>query len=73
MSKDGLRSLLVRLAGFFLIWVVIAGIKPVDLAVGFVAAIVAAFVSLSLMPPAPRRMRLFLLAVLVLRFLRQSM
>lgn len=72
VSGLNLRSTLLRTVGFFFFWIVMAGIKPLDLAAGLVAAIVAAIVSIRLRPPSGRRLRPIKLMQLALRFLRQS-
>jgi multicomponent Na+:H+ antiporter subunit E len=65
--------MIVRLAGFFGLWLVIAGAGGiVDLAVGAAAAAVATWASLDLLPPGQWGLRPLALAGFVLRFLRQS-
>ena len=59
----------VCLLGF---WVVLMGADPVDLVVGAVTAAAAAWLSLRLLPPPPRRFRLRALPGLAVRFLSQS-
>jgi multicomponent Na+:H+ antiporter subunit E len=54
------------------IWLLIAGTNPSDLPTGIVAAVVAAWASLVLLPPSARRVRLAPLSWLGLRLLRQS-
>ena len=67
-----LRVILARVVGFLAFWIIVAGIDPVDLVVGVLAAIVATWVSLRLLPPGTIRLRPIALAKLVLRFLYQS-
>ena len=67
-----LRVALVRVAGFLVFWIVVAGTKPTDIFVGLFAAVIVAWVSLRLLPPATIRLRPIALAKLVLRFLYQS-
>jgi len=67
-----LRVALVRVAGFLAVWIVVAGTKPADLFVGLLAAVIVAWVSLRLLPPATIRLRPAGLAKLLLRFLYQS-
>ena len=67
-----LRVALVRVAGFLAVWIVVAGTKPADLFVGLLAAVIVAWVSLRLLPPATIRLRPAALAKLLLRFLYQS-
>lgn len=66
------RSFLMRTAVLFGFWIVLAGIKPVDLAAGLLAAMVAAAASLHVFPPTARRRRPFFIIRLALRFLYQS-
>lgn len=61
-----------RAVFFFAFWILIAGIKPLDLAAGLVTALIAAAVSVRLLPPGPWRIRPGALGMLALRFLRQS-
>jgi multicomponent Na+:H+ antiporter subunit E len=67
-----LRSALMRVACCFAFWIVVAGIGFVDLIVGALAAIVATWVSLRLLPPASRRVSLAAMCSFVPRFLYQS-
>ncbi|MGB8463545.1 MAG: Na+/H+ antiporter subunit E [Terrimicrobiaceae bacterium] len=73
LSKDfppaSSRSVLIRLAVFLAIWVVLAGADPVGLLVGLVTAAAAAWTSLDLLPPSPRRLRIFPLASLGRHFI----
>ena len=71
-SRSGWRPALVRAAGFFAFWLVIAGIKPVDMVVGAITAIIATKLSLYLLPPGQMKVAPGALAFLVLRFLYQS-
>lgn len=61
-----------RGAGFLGFWLALIGIDPVDLVVGVMAAAIATWVSLRLLPPGPSRFRLGEVASYVLRFLHQS-
>jgi multicomponent Na+:H+ antiporter subunit E len=66
-------SMMVRLAGFFCLWLAIAGAGgTADLAVGVAAAAVATWASFALLPPGQWRLRPVALSGFVLRFLRQS-
>ena len=66
------RFPLLRFVLLFVVWVIIAGVKPVDLMVGAIAAAVATLVSAQLLPPGEFRIRPLSFAYLVLRFLYQS-
>jgi multicomponent Na+:H+ antiporter subunit E len=66
-----LRGFLARAAGYFGFWLIIAGVKPVDMLVGAAAAGLAAYVSLRLLPAGQWRFRPVAQARLVLRFLWQ--
>ncbi|MBV9200388.1 MAG: Na+/H+ antiporter subunit E [Alphaproteobacteria bacterium] len=72
MKQGPWRSVVLRVAGFFLLWVVLTGTYRTDLAAGLVAALAATWVSLRLLPPSIGRVRPVALARLALRFLRQS-
>jgi len=63
---------IVRLGGFLVFWVIIAGTEPVDLLFGAPAALIVTCASLQLLPPGTRRLRVVALARLVPRFLYQS-
>jgi multicomponent Na+:H+ antiporter subunit E len=67
-----LRGALTRVACFLAFWVVIAGTGTVDLIVGGLAAIIASWVSLRLLPPGSSRVSLVAMSALVPRFLYQS-
>ena len=67
-----LRSALTRVACCLAFWIVVAGIGFVDLIVGALAAIVATWVSLRLLPPASRRVSFAAMCTFVPRFLYQS-
>ncbi|MGA9081741.1 MAG: Na+/H+ antiporter subunit E [Pseudolabrys sp.] len=67
-----LRVILARVVGFLAFWIIVAGIDPIDLVVGVLAAMIAAWVSLRLLPPGTIRLRPIALAKLLLRFLYQS-
>ncbi|HME25141.1 MAG TPA: Na+/H+ antiporter subunit E [Acetobacteraceae bacterium] len=71
MASDArfrLRSTLVRAAGFFVLWLVLAGVDPGDLPAAAVAVAGATFVSLRLLPPSGRRLSPLGLTRLALRF-----
>jgi multicomponent Na+:H+ antiporter subunit E len=75
------RAALLRAAGFSGFWLLLsrpwepapAAAALAEIAVGLVAAALATWVSLRLLPPAPGRLRLGVLARLVGRFLWQSL
>jgi multicomponent Na+:H+ antiporter subunit E len=62
----------VRAAFFFTFWLILYGIKPADLPVGIIAAIIATSASQRLLPLGSRILRPIPLVRLVFRFLRQS-
>jgi multicomponent Na+:H+ antiporter subunit E len=66
------RPAIIRAAGFFALWTILTGSNPADLVAGVVAAWVATWASLHLMPPGAGRVRPARLAGLGLRFLHQS-
>ena len=70
------RAALVRGAGFFGAWLLLARLTDfawADLAVGLLAAALATWASLRLLPPGPARLRYRALPRLVARFLWQSL
>ena len=69
-----MKALLVRALLYFGVWVVVdQSAKPANLAVGVLAALAAAWVSLRLLPPTGGRVRLGVLLRLLPRFLWQSL
>jgi multicomponent Na+:H+ antiporter subunit E len=72
MNSALFRSAVMRAAGFVVIWVVVSGIDPTDLAAGSVAVLASTLASLHLLPPATSRLRPAALVRLALHFLRQS-
>jgi multicomponent Na+:H+ antiporter subunit E len=72
MRPQPMRGLAVRTLAFFVFWLVLSGGGLIDLPIGVLAAIVAAWVSLRLLPPGLSRFRPLALARLVFRFLYQS-
>jgi multicomponent Na+:H+ antiporter subunit E len=72
VSRSPLRGWLARTAGFLAFWLILSGFDPVTLMVGALAAVIATWTSLRLLPPGRWSFRPFALAQLVLRFLRQS-
>jgi multicomponent Na+:H+ antiporter subunit E len=57
---------------FFCFWLMIAGYDPADLPIGLIAAALAAWTSLRLLPPAKVKLRLLALVTFALHFMRQS-
>jgi multicomponent Na+:H+ antiporter subunit E len=72
IGHNALWSLLARAAGFLGFWLILSEFSAVDLLVGVLAALLAAAVSLRLLPPGPWTVRPVLLAGLAGRFLQQS-
>ncbi len=66
------RATLVRATGFFVFWLILTGFGVADLAIGVLAAMLATWASLRLMPPGQWRFRPIKLTTFVLRFLFQS-
>ena len=71
-ARNRLRRSSARAAGFLAFWLVLFGPSPADLAVGVLAAALATWASLHLLPQGTGRVRPIALAGLVLRFLGQS-
>jgi multicomponent Na+:H+ antiporter subunit E len=66
------RGSLTRAAGFYAFWVILSGFNPADLLMGALAAILATWTSLRLLPPDESRFSYAALARLALRFIWQS-
>jgi multicomponent Na+:H+ antiporter subunit E len=64
-----------RLAAFFALWVMLAGVEVADIAIGIMTAVAATVGSLHLLPPAPRGFRPSpaVLANLMVRLVWQSL
>jgi len=62
----------MRVIGFAILWLMLAGDSPADLGAGAVAAVAATWVSLHLLPPSRSRMRPVAFARFAVRFLQQS-
>ncbi|MGB7949384.1 MAG: Na+/H+ antiporter subunit E [Candidatus Binatia bacterium] len=71
-SKFSVLAALQRGAGFLVVWIVLIGADPSDLAVGVLSAGAATWASLALLPPGPHRLRLIALLRLFPRFLWKS-
>jgi len=67
------RTALVRWGLFLVFWGALIGLSPGVLVVGAVAAGIATWASLQLLPPGPQRVRLGALIALLPRFLWQSL
>lgn len=65
--------LAARAAAFYALWIVLIGVAPADLAAGVLAAGAAAWVSVVLLPPSPRRRRWGNALALVPYFLWKSL
>jgi multicomponent Na+:H+ antiporter subunit E len=72
IARNVLHGWLARTAGFFAFWVILSGLNPADLPVGVLAAVIATWSSLRLLPPGRWSFHPIALTQLVLRFLRQS-
>jgi multicomponent Na+:H+ antiporter subunit E len=72
VGRNVSSSLLVRTAGLLGFWLILSEFSAVDLLVGALAALMAALVSLRLLPPRRWTLRPIVLAGLAVRFLRQS-
>jgi multicomponent Na+:H+ antiporter subunit E len=72
VGRNVLPSLLARAAGLLGFWLILSEFGVVDLLVGALAALMAALVSLRLLPPGRWTFRPVVLAGLAGRFLRQS-
>jgi multicomponent Na+:H+ antiporter subunit E len=67
-----LRAAFLRWVGYLALWIALIGLDPLDLVVGELAAVVATWASLRLLPPGAHPVRPAALPRLVLRFLGQS-
>jgi multicomponent Na+:H+ antiporter subunit E len=72
IRPSALIGALPRALCFLVFWLILAGIKPIDVLVGALTATVATWVSLRLLPAGELRVHPLALARLVLHFLRQS-
>ena len=63
---------LIRAIGFFGFWLILSGFKLADVPIGALAAVIATWASLWLLPPGQGSLRPVALGRLVLRFLGQS-
>ncbi len=71
-DRQMLGSWISRGVGYFALWVLLIGFKPVDLLVGLVAVAAATWTSLALLPPQEFRLRLAGLPRYGLHFAWQS-
>ena len=67
-----MASAILRGLCLLVIWLVLSGLKPLDVAAGAVIAGVAAWISVRLLPPGALRVHPFGLAIYLLRMMRQS-
>jgi multicomponent Na+:H+ antiporter subunit E len=72
MNPALVRPVMLRAAGFFLIWIMLSGGDPADLVPGVLAALAATWASLRLLAPGMSRVRPAALGGLALHLLRQS-
>ena len=72
MNPALLRPVMLRAAGFFVLWIVLSGGDPVDLVPGVVATLAATWASLRLLAPGMSRVRPAALGGLAVHLLRQS-
>ena len=72
MNPVRFRTVVSRAAGFFVLWTMFTGGSPTDLLAGAVAASMATWASLCLLPPTAGQVRPAPILRLALRFLRQS-
>jgi len=72
ISGSLLRTVVLRWLGYLALWVALIGLDPVDLVVGGLAAAIATWASLRLMPAGAHPVRAAGLPRLALRFLGQS-
>ena len=72
-SGTGLFACVVRILALLAFWLVLTGLSVADLGAGLVAAVLAGWLSLRLMPPGRVRVRPTGLARLASRFVRQSL
>jgi multicomponent Na+:H+ antiporter subunit E len=75
MSPEGtpVSAVVVRAAGFLVLWLILAGFYPGDIPAAVVAVAVATWVSLRLLPPGTLRLSPLAIACLALRFPVQSL
>lgn len=71
-DRQMLGSGIARAVGYFALWVLLIGFKPVDLLVGLVAVAAATWTSMALLPPREFRLRLAGLPRYSLHFAWQS-
>jgi multicomponent Na+:H+ antiporter subunit E len=72
VSRSLLRGSFIRTAGFLAFWVILFGLNPAAFLVGALAAVIATWTSLRLLPAGQWSFRPVALTQLVLSFLRQS-
>jgi len=70
--RNTAMTVLLRALGLFAFWLVVSGLKPLDMAAGAFTAGVAAWISVRLLPPGELSVRPLGLALYAMRMLRQS-
>ena len=71
-ARSALRGPLVRTVSLIGFWLILTGFNLADLPAGMLAAVIAAWASLRLLPPGQWSLRPVVVARFVLRFVRQS-
>jgi multicomponent Na+:H+ antiporter subunit E len=71
-SRQRHATMLRRALAFLGLWLVLSGAEPADLPAGMIAALVAAWASLRLVPPSRARLAPIAVAGVALHFFRQS-
>jgi multicomponent Na+:H+ antiporter subunit E len=72
LSTHWISPALTRATSFLAFWLILSGFNATDLPAGILAAALATWTSLRLLPPGQRQLRPPLLFRLLLRFLQQS-
>jgi multicomponent Na+:H+ antiporter subunit E len=65
-------SAFARAAGFLAFWLILTGLSAADLPAGILAAAIASWTSLHLLPPGRQKLHPILLVRMLMRFLHQS-
>lgn len=72
LRRNMATAALLRGLGLFAFWLIVSGLRPLDIAAGALTAGVAAWISLRLLPPCTLRIRPRGLALYAARMFRQS-